>query len=63
MVVEAKDLEFYKQCAIAAMQGIQESGTKLGLVVDLIPNELAEKAFHIADAMLVEYKKRINQYS
>ncbi len=51
--------EFYKQCAIAAMQGLQVSPN----TVYLTPNELAEEAFRIADAMLVKYKKRINKYS
>lgn len=53
--------DFYQQCAIAAMQGIQESNSKLGLVADFIPKELAVKAFDIAEAMVKEYQKRIKE--
>lgn len=53
--------EFYQQCAIGAMQGIQENGTKFGLVADFLPKELAMKAFDIADAMVIEYRKRIKE--
>lgn len=51
---------FYKQTAIAAMQGIQEANSRLGLVADLVPTELAKQAFNIADAMLEEMVKRLN---
>lgn len=50
--MDAKD--FYQQCAIAAMQGLIESG-KVCLATDLTP--LAKKSFNIADAMLKEYKE------
>lgn len=53
------DDDFYAQCAIAAMQGLQESGLKyIGTTLDLMPKELATKAFDIADAMLNEYNHR-----
>jgi len=53
--------EFYQQCAIAAMQGIQETNSKMGFVADFLPKELAMKAFDIADAMVKEYQKRKNK--
>lgn len=58
------DNDFYLQCAIAAMQGLQESGFKyFGTALDLMPKELASKSFDIADAMLNEYhnRKHINR--
>ena len=54
--------EFYQQCAIAAMQGIQETNCKIGLVADFLPKELAVKAFDIADVMVKEYRKRIAEH-
>lgn len=54
------DIEFYANCAIAAMQGIQESGMKIeGFAAMLMPGRLAEVAFNMADAMLNEYQKRL----
>lgn len=53
--------EFYQQCAIAAMQGLQETNSKLGLVADFLPKELAVKAFDIAEAMINELIKRDNK--
>ena len=53
-----KEMEFYTNCAIAAMQGLQESGMKFSLMEDLMPKELAKMAFNIADAMLEELKER-----
>lgn len=55
--------EFYQQCAIAAMQGLQESGSKLSLLADLAVEETAKLSFDMADAMLKEYIKRNNLYS
>jgi len=55
--------DFYQQCAIAAMQGLQEVNCKLGVVADFIPKELAARAFDIAEAMLDELTKRDNKYS
>lgn len=56
-VQRMEERQFHTQCAIAAMQGIQESG-KLGEVAELTPHLIAERAFKIADAMLDEYRKR-----
>jgi hypothetical protein len=53
------NLQFYQNCAIAAMQGLQESTSKLGTALDFIPDELAKKAFDIADHMMTEYHKRL----
>ena len=53
------DKQFYQNCAIAAMQGIQESNTKLGLAMDFLPEELAKKSFDIAEHMLEEYHRRM----
>lgn len=50
--------EFYQQCAIAAMQGLQEASGKIGLVADFLPKKMAIKAFDIAEAMLDELIKR-----
>lgn len=52
--------EFYQQCAIAAMQGLQESSTKISLLADIAPEKTAIISFNIADAMLKEYRKRKN---
>lgn len=53
------DKEFYMNCAIAAMQGMMESGTKFSeIAAVLLPKKLANEAFNIADAMLEEYRKR-----
>lgn len=52
--------EFYQQCAIAAMQGLQESSTKISLLADVAPEKTAIISFNIADAMLKEYRKRKN---
>lgn len=54
------DKQFYQNCAIAAMQGIQESNSKLGLAMDFIPGELAKRSFDIADDMLKEMHKRMS---
>ena len=45
------------QASIAAMQGIQESGT-LGLVSDVMPDELAKMSVRIGEAMVRELKSR-----
>lgn len=50
--------EFYQECAISAMQGFQEAGGKLGVLADMLPEEVAKRAFDFADAMLKEYKTR-----
>lgn len=51
--------EFYQNCAIAAMQGILESGIKFAEIsAILLPKKLANEAFNIADAMIEEYKNR-----
>lgn len=52
------DNEFWMNCAISAMQGMQESGTKISILSDVFPNETAKFAFDMADAMLEELKKR-----
>lgn len=53
------DKQFYQNCAIAAMQGIQESNSKIGLAMDFLPEELAKKSFDIAEHMLEEYHRRM----
>ena len=54
------DVEFYANCAIAAMQGIQESGMKIeGFAAMLMPAKMSKVAFDMADAMLSEYQKRL----
>ena len=54
--------DFYQQCAIAAMQGLQEVNCKLGVIADFMAKELAEKAFDIAEAMLDELTKRDSKH-
>ena len=44
--------------AIAAMQGIQESG-KLGIAADILPDELAKMSVRIAKRLVIELKKEI----
>lgn len=56
------DIEFYANCAIAAMQGIQESGMKIeGFAAMLMPAKMSKVAFDMADAMLTEYQKRTDE--
>lgn len=55
------DKQFYQNCAIAAMQGIQESNSKFGLAMDFLPEELAKKSFDIAEHMLEEYHRRMTE--
>ena len=56
------DKEFYANCAIAAMQGILESGIKFAEIsAILLPKKMANEAFNIADAMLEEYQKRLEE--
>lgn len=50
--------EFYLTAALYAMQGMQEMGGKLGMLAELLPKEISERAFTFADAMLEEAKKR-----
>jgi hypothetical protein len=50
--------DFYLQCAIAAMQGIQEMGGTMGKVLELTPEIIAKHSFDIADVMLNELRKR-----
>lgn len=50
--------EYYLTAALYAMQGMQEMGGKLGIIAELIPNEVAKRSFEFADAMLEEAKKR-----
>lgn len=59
MKLKDDEKAFYDNTAISAMQGIQESGLKLSVAVDLMPNELAKLAFNIADSMILERRKRI----
>lgn len=57
------DLEFYANCAIAAMQGLMENGTKFSeIAAVLLPKKLANEAFNIADAMLEEYLNRTKNF-
>ena len=53
------DKQFYQNCAIAAMQGVQESNSKLGVAIDFMPKEIAKMAFDIAEHMLEEYHRRM----
>lgn len=56
------DVQFYADCAIAAMQGIQESGMKIeGFAAMLMPAKISKVAFDMADAMLAEYQKRTDE--
>jgi len=52
------ELEYYLTASLYAMQGMQEMGGKLGIIAELVPNEVAERSFKFADAMLEEAKKR-----
>lgn len=57
------DLEFYANCATAAMQGLMENGTKFSeIAAVLLPKKLANEAFNIADAMLEEYLNRTKNF-
>ena len=55
------DADFYRNCAIAAMQGIQEVNSKLGIAMDFLPADLAIKSFDIADHMLTELHHRLSE--
>lgn len=56
------DIEFWRETAISAMQGIQESGWKfLGTFADIDTNDTANLAFNMADAMLEEYHRRLDE--
>lgn len=58
-----EEREFYTTAALYAMQGIQESGYRIeGALATLMPNKLAALSFDIADAMLLEYKKRMETF-
>lgn len=59
-ILRRQNMDFYSQVAVAAMQGIQEANSKLGIMSDLLPHELSKRAFDIADAMLVEYFSRVS---
>lgn len=52
---------FWKECAINAMQGFQESGGKVGIAADFLQKETARLSFKMADAMLREYMERLVQ--
>lgn len=52
-------IKFWKECAINAMQGFQESGGKVGITADLLQGETAKLSFKMADAMLREYMERL----
>ena len=55
------DKTFYQEAALSALQGIQEMGGKLGILAELLPDEVAKRAFDFADSMLREYKKRAKE--
>lgn len=55
-----EEKKFYIQCAISAMQGMQEGGSNISLISDLFPKETAKMAFKMADAMLDEYYNHIS---
>lgn len=56
------DIEFWREAAVSAMQGIQESGWKfLGTFADIDTNDTASLAFNMADAMLEEYHRRLDE--
>lgn len=50
--------EFILNAALYAMQGIQEMGGKLGIIAELLPNEVAKRSFDLAFAMLAEARER-----
>ena len=54
-----EELEFYKNAAIAAMQGYQESAKEVAILADIDHSITAKAAFNMADAMLDEYRKRV----
>lgn len=54
-----EELEFYRNAAIAAMQGYQESVKEVAILADIDHSAAAKAAFNMADAMLEEYRKRI----
>ena len=56
------DIEFWREAAVSAMQGIQESGWKfLGTFADIDTNDTASLAFNMAYAMLEEYHRRLDE--
>lgn len=59
----AKSEEYWNnvlvQASIAAMQGIQESG-KVGLISDMVPEELAKLSVKIGKALVKELKENID---
>lgn len=46
------------EAAIAAMQGIQESG-KIGLAADIVPEKLAQLSVKIAKCLVEELRKEM----
>ena len=58
-----EEREFYTTAALYAMQGIQESGYRIeGALATILPSKLAKLSFDIADAMLIEYKNRMENF-
>ena len=54
--------DFYEQAAISAMQGLQENDSKIfSIAEDLTPKILAKFSFLIADCMLEEYIKKLEE--
>lgn len=49
------------QAAIAAMQGIQESGHMVGIAADVLPNELAELSIKIAKCLVEKLKIEVSK--
>lgn len=48
------------EAAIAAMQGVQESG-KVGIAADVMPEKLAELSVRIARCLVKELRKEIEK--
>ena len=55
-----RELTFYENAALNAMQGFMESQIKAESAHDVIaPEALAKESFRVADAMLEEYRRRV----
>lgn len=54
-----RELTFYENAALNAMQGLMESQIKAESAIGVVaPDILARESFRIADAMLEEYWRR-----
>ena len=60
MQQEDREIRFWENAALNAMQGLIESQIKAESAIGIVaPEVLAGESFRIADAMLKEYRRRV----